>query len=86
MHMLVSFASAACGGEAGAGFEGVIEPDAAGRISAVEEALLGATPLGTGVFLRERGHGGRGHGAAIPWKSVVDDPGENFKITAPTEP
>jgi len=46
-------------GEAGAVYEGPIEPVVARRVSAVEEALLGATSLGSGVLLCERGRGGR---------------------------
>lgn len=78
VHMLVSFAAASCG-KAGAVSEGSIEPYAAGRISAVEEAFLGATPLGSGVLLRERGRGGRGYGAAIHREPAMGRPGRELQ-------
>src|SRR5665213_1629009 len=52
-------AAAVGSGEAGAVYEGTFEPVVAGRISAAEKTLLGATPVGSGVLLRERGRGGR---------------------------
>jgi hypothetical protein len=51
MHMLVSAPSQLAPAKPGAVYEGTIESVAAGRISAVEEALLGATSLGSGLFL-----------------------------------
>ena len=41
--------------------EGSFVEEAAGRVWGVEEALLGTTPVGTRVFLRDGGGGGRGH-------------------------
>src|SRR5277367_297098 len=50
--------SAAIGAvEAGAVFEGSVEPDAARRVRAPSQALLGAAPLGTRIFLRDGGRG-----------------------------
>ena len=51
-------AAAVGSGQAGAVHEGAVEPYAAGRISAVEEALLGLALVGARVLLCERGGGG----------------------------
>src|SRR5215471_2994038 len=52
-------ASAVVTGEAGAVHQGAIVASVAGRISASAQAVLGATSVGTGIFLRDGGSGGR---------------------------
>ena len=45
-------AAAAGSGQAGAVSEGAVEPDVAGRVSAIEEAVLGPASVGAGTFAR----------------------------------
>src|SRR5271170_4539733 len=61
-------------GEAGAVYEGSVESVVARRVSAVEEALLGPTSVGSGVLLRERGRGGRGDDPEVHREPAVGRP------------
>ena len=55
----VGGAAAAVGArQAGAVFEGTVEPDAAGGVSAPAQAVLGAALVGARIFLRDGGRGG----------------------------
>lgn len=71
---------------AGAVHQGAIVTKAAGRIPELAETLLGAAPLGTGLFLRTVG--------AVDEESIKvyiesqkwDEDDQGFQITAPTEP
>ena len=44
--------------ETGAVFEGSVEPEVAGGISAPAQAVLGAALVGARIFLRDGGRGG----------------------------
>src|SRR5678816_1138970 len=52
------FAGALGAGEAGAVSEGAVVAQAAGRVSAPAETLLGTAPVGTRLLLRDGGRGG----------------------------
>lgn len=68
-------AAATSTGQAGAVHERQVEPDAARRISPVEEAVLGTTSVGTGVFLCERRRGGRRDDPALYREPKMGGPG-----------
>ena len=77
-HSSAGGSAAAVGaGETGAVFEGTIEPDAAGGISASTQALLGAAFVGA---VDEKTI------QAYIENQKWDEDAESFKITAPTEP
>src|SRR5580698_197887 len=52
-------------GQSGAIPERAVVTPVARRVSRTAEALLGATPMGAGLLLRERGCGRRGHNQEV---------------------
>jgi hypothetical protein len=79
-------ATAVVAGEAGAVHQGAIIATVAGRISAPAHAVLGATSVVTGIFLRDSGRGGQEDDHGVHRESEVGRDDQGFKITAPAEP